>query len=179
MAEVATCGAVPSIRSSFDMGWGGVSRAQLQSTIASAELDRMARRSMQLDQEISLQLSSPLQDTFSKGEQLLPGDQGELTQLQQTLLLQQAQQQANLPDEGTQSADKLGIDAQITRLLQLKQYLRFTKQSSTQHQQVIMEGVALAPDASDALDMTASGLFASSGLCTPMPCERYALASAL
>mgnify|MGYP001806911093 CR=1 FL=1 len=176
MAEVATCGAVHSIRSSFDMGWKGVSRAQLQSTIASAELDRMARRSMQLDQEISLQLSSPLQDTpFSKGEQLLPGDQGELTQLQQALLLQQAQQQATLPDEGTQSADELGIDAQISRLLQLKQFLRFTKQSGAQqqhHQQVIMEDVVLAPDASDALDVTASGLFASSGLCTPMPSER-------
>lgn len=160
-----------NIRSSFDLGWGGVSHAELANSIAG---DACQRMSMQLDQEIQLQLSAPLTDGLSKGDQLLPSDPAEiqLQQLQQALLLQQAQQQAMADD--APSEQEMGIDAQIQRLLELKQFIRRTKQASAQQQQqqVILEDVALANDAANVLDATASALYASSGLVTPMESER-------
>jgi hypothetical protein len=114
---------------------------------------------MQLDQEICL-----------------PSDSVEmqLQQLQQALLLQQAQQQQQAEADAPFQTE-MGIDAQIQRLLELKQFLRRTKQATAQQQQqqVILEDSVMASDAGNALDGK-SGLFASSALVTPMQSERYA-----
>lgn len=145
-----------NIRSSFDLGWGGVSHSELLNNISGDACKQQQRLSMQLDQEF------------------LPSDPAELQlqQLQQALLLQQTQQQA---EAGAPLQTEMGIDAQIQRLLELKQFLRRTKQATAQQQQqlVILEDIVMAADAGNALDGSASGLFASSALVTPMQSERY------
>jgi hypothetical protein len=164
--------AMHPIRNSIDLGWSGVSTKEISNSLG-CEMDaHAARRSMQYDPEISMQLSCP-QDSFSKGEQLLPSEASELLQLLQGQQ-QQQQLQLALAQLDTQSDGETEIDAQIQQLLQLKQFLRRSKQAVTQQQQqqVILEGVALA-DAANGLDASASGLFASSGLATPaMQSER-------
>jgi hypothetical protein len=157
--------AMHPMRSSVDLCWS-VSTAEMSNNF-SCEMDvHAARRSMQYDPEISMQLSCP-SDSFSKGEQLLPSETSELLQLLQGQQ-QQQQLQLALAQLETQSDGEIEIDAQIQQLMQLKQFLRRSKQAATQQekQQVIPEDMALA-DTANGLDVFASGLFATSGLATP------------
>jgi hypothetical protein len=134
------------------LGWGGVSQSELLNSIGDACKQQQQRLSMQLDQEF------------------LPVDPAEM-QLQHALLLQQAKQQ-HQAEADAPSHTEMGIDAQIQRLLELKQFLRRTKQATAQQQQqqVILEDIVMVGDAGNALD-GGSGLFASSALVTPMQSE--------
>lgn len=160
MAEV-----VRNIRSSFDL-WCGVS-SELSSVSCGISKPQQ-RHSLQLEPQMHFS-GSQLCDS---ADQLLTSDTTEL------LMLLQQQQASTDAEAETPSADELGIDAQIKRLLELKQFLRRTKATTgqQQQQQVILEDVALAY-AANALDAataaSASGLFCSSGLVTPLQSERY------
>lgn len=158
MASAACCALEsPGIRSSFDLCWGGLSHAELLSSVGGDAYNRQQRAtSLQLEREDTTSLASA-------------ADLLQLQQLQQALLQQQAA-------AAQQSQAEDGIDVQIQHLLELKAQLRRTKQAAAQQQQqqVILEDMALGDDAGNsALDAAAaSALFASSGLVTPMQSER-------
>lgn len=164
MAEVSVATRRP-IRSSFDL-WSGVPASEIVGSATTCDSIKQQRHSLQVDPQISLQLScgSGLSDgsSFSQGE--LSPEAAEL------LMLMQAQQQLAEGDDAP-SADEIGIDAQIQRLMQLKQFLRRSKQQ--QQQQVILEDIALASQS--AIDNTTSALFTSSALTTPLQSERWVL----
>jgi hypothetical protein len=159
MASACIAPESAGIRSSFDMGWGGLSHAELLSSVAGDAYNRQQRAtSLQLERDDSASL------------ELL-----QLQQLQQALLQQQQQQQAAAAQQQSQAED--GIDVQIQHLLELKAQLRRNKQAAAhqQQQQVILEDMALGSDASNCTGLdaaAASALFASSGLVTPMQSER-------
>lgn len=159
MASACIAPESAGIRSSFDMGWGGLSHAELLSSVAGDAYNRQQRAtSLQLERDDSASL------------ELL-----QLQQLQQALLQQQQQlQQAAAAQQQSQAED--GIDVQIQHLLELKAQLRRNKQAAAhqQQQQVILEDMALGSDASNCAGLdaaAASALFASSGLVTPIQSE--------